>query len=206
MRPFDIALTISRFVPAWVSSVLMAGVFLSAWIAPEIYGWQELRGLESLVFIEVTTVVAALYIYSGLDEPLAWLPILPTAVALGIALWLSASTLVALILPAHLLVRVTEMWSDQQARAGAFATMLTSVGIMAVAWLGAGLLPLPSLGWAAEATPLELWWEIPTWEGMRRSPSVIPVWGLLYFSLTATSDVLGWPNMVLQRYPGPAKR
>jgi hypothetical protein len=183
------ALIVARVLPSWLSSLVLAGLFAWIWLAPESFGWESMSGLQAVVYIEIITVYAVLFMLAGRDEPLAWLSVLPVALLVGVALLLRASTFVAVVVPLHLVMRVAGTWSDARTSQAVFRGFVLSVILMAVSWLIVGLWPLPELGWTSSSTPQRLWWEVPAWSGAKRIPFGLPAWAFLYFLFSALTEI-----------------
>lgn len=179
-----------RFLPGWSSSLALALLFLCIWISPEWLGWESLTGFETAIFVEIAGVYVSLFMLAAYHPPLGWVSILPLAVLLGLALYLAVDVLLAIVLPIHLIIRVSGIRSDIRTEEEVFRALLVSVGLMACCWIAVGLLPLPQLGWTIPETPYHLWWEAPAWTGSKRVPYGLPAWGFLYFLLTAVIDVV----------------
>lgn len=190
-------LFLTRFLPVWLSYLLLSGLFLSAWLDPSWIGWGGMPALKYLVVLEVLGVAALAYLLSARDEFLGWIHIVPATGVLCIILWHLTSSLVALILPIHLLIRSVTLWRDRRKTHEVFAELGLSLAVMGVAWLAVGLVPFPHFGWSPSATPRALWWHVITWGGWKWIPQALPTWGWLYFLATSLMHFFNvrWPGM-----------
>ena len=193
------ALAITRILPGWVSSLALAVLFVLVWISPAWFGWEAVSSLRTVVYVEVAAVYGLLFMTAGHDEPFAWLPILPVAALVGVGLWNVAGAFAAIVLPLHLMVRVAGIWSDVRTVGDTSKALGIGLLTMLLCWLTLGLLPFPELGWTAESTPQQLWWEVPSWTGSRRIPFGLPAWGFLYFLATAIADAIRHLIQVMHR-------
>ena len=189
MHGREIALVITGVLPGWLSSFALSWVFLSVWLAPGWFGWQGMDELRFIVFIEVATVYGMLLIFAGREERLAWLPVVPVAVLLGLYVGSRVNPLLGFALSAHIVARVAGVWSDLQTARAILNEFVLSIIFLGLAWFAVGLLPLPAFAWTEEAVPFDLWWEVVTWRGgTSPAPFVLPAWGFLYFAMIAGAD------------------
>jgi len=199
----ELVISVSGMLPGWLSSLFLSALFFGVWLNPEWFGWDGVHGLRALVFVEVISVFGLLYMTAGRDQPLAWLPVIPIAAALGYFIGLQIGPLFGIALGVHLLSRVGSLWSNFDAAQLAVSELVISVLLMGSAWLIVGLLPLPSFAWTESVVPIELWWEVGNWRGgTTRLAQALPAWGCFYFAMSALSDGTGLPENMLKRSRG----
>ena len=207
MQARHIALAITRILPGWLSSLALAALFMTIWLDPTIFGWNQMHGLRALVYTEVVVVYGALFMLAGNDEPFAWLPVVPVALVIGVALARMVSPLVATLVASHVVLRVAGIWSDVRSRQTAVRWLVYSLSVMIAVGLFVSVWPLAEFGWTVEDTPREFWWEVPGPMTNRRIPFGLPAWGFVYFlvtGLTGASLYVGrwmrslWESVVLK--------
>ena len=130
MSAKPLPLIISRWLPGWLSSFMLAAIFLRVWISPEWLGWDAMRGLQVLLFVEILTVYGFLLMVTGRDRPGEWLPVLYAALFLGIVLFSTAGAFVAVVLPLHMVARVAGVWQDTRTSKSATRAAFVSVTVL----------------------------------------------------------------------------
>jgi len=191
-------LVVTRFLPGWLSYLVLSLIFFAAWIDPSWVGWEGAAALKYLAFLEIIAASTLAYLLIARDEFLGWLHIVPSVALLALLLWLFVSPLVAIVLPLHLLIRTGSLWRNRQSTHEVYTALVFSLAVMAVVWLLVGLVPHPHLGWTPAETPSALWWTVLTWGGWKQVPDALPVWGAVYFLSVSVIQFLDvrWPGMV----------
>lgn len=186
----EIADVFGDVFPRWLPSILLSGFFLLFWIAPETVGWRHAGQLEWLVLMEVTGAVLVGYFLSARDEPFGWLFVLPALLTTGLLLWIFVGPLPAIVVPSYLMIRAVSVWRGEEEKEYDLpASIYHAFSLMALAWLAACYLPLPSFGWTLANIPAGMAWEVPWSPRPRVVPYAVPAWGFIYFAMLALAEL-----------------
>jgi hypothetical protein len=184
-----LALLAARVLPGWLSTLVLAVLFLAVWRSPEWFGWESMGQLQAVVFVEVIAVHGFLFMVTGRDHPNEWSTAIYVALLVAIVLFSTIGPIAAIVITLLLVTRVVATLSDDATTAAVTKSLVGSIGLMILSWLIVGFVPLPALGWTEVKTPSRLWWSVPDFSGGRRVSFGLPAWAFLYFFLTTLIEV-----------------
>jgi hypothetical protein len=187
-RLFVVGLT--RFLPPWLSSFALAWLFWMLLRSPARFGWETAAEFETLLYVEIALVLAAVLVLPMRGGALSVPAGLLVIVSLGIVLSASVSPLVAALIALHLGARIGAAWRADDSARDLVKSFAVSAILLAITWFTAGLFWQHEGGWTTNTVPLNLWWEVPSPQGTRRMPHGFPLMGFLYFSGLTIVEVL----------------
>jgi len=159
--------------------------------SPERFGWELAGGFETMLFVEIGIVIAAMFVLPGMGEPLAVPSGALICLILGVGLGVYAGPLVAVLVPGHFMARMAVSWRQPSQTRRLVRHFSLSFVALALAWFAAGLFWAHEGAWSADIVPQRLWWEVPSPNGIRRIPQAVPIFGAVYFSLLTGIELAG---------------